>query len=570
MRSFADKGQGTTIHTHRRKEAEMEENNPIYSPVDLESQRKKKGTEYEPVPDGQLQNISSGENHTAQSADAGDIMEVDNSSSKGEESSEIKLQDYAKKYLAEQTHEVILPSYSSWFKFEDINEIEKKALPEFFSGRNRSKTPDVYREYRDFMINTYRLNPEEYLTVTACRRNLAGDVCAIIRVHAFLEQWGLINYQVNAETRPSMIGPPYTGHFRITVDTPKGLTPGQPAVQSKKVPTGGAKASNDEKAEILKDDSVPSLSLRKDIFEKKLPKKQIYCGICGTDCTTLRYRNVKTKDLDICLNCYSEGRFPISMVSSDFLKMDLTSQTRDNAEEWTEEEVLLLLEGIEMFDDDWAKISEHVGTRSKEQCVLKFLQLPIEDPFLETDIKSLGPLQYNRIPFSQTDNPVMSVIAFLASSVNPGIAAAAAQAAIRELGGKSQDESSMDQDKPAFDNEDLQKASSVALSAAAVKAKVIADFEDREIQRLVNSVVETQIRKIDAKMNQFEELEAIMENEKKEIERQRQQLFLDRLNLQKAMTSLEVKKTIDPQKFAPAGSHDGVYTSGQNVKITEL
>lgn len=46
------------------------------------------------------------------------------------------------------------------------------------------------------MINTYRLNPHEYLTVTACRRNLAGDVCAIIRVHAVLEQWGLINYQV--------------------------------------------------------------------------------------------------------------------------------------------------------------------------------------------------------------------------------------------------------------------------------------------------------------------------------------------------------------------------------------
>lgn len=46
------------------------------------------------------------------------------------------------------------------------------------------------------MIDTYRLNPNEYLTSTACRRNLAGDVCAIMRVHAFLEQWGLLNYQV--------------------------------------------------------------------------------------------------------------------------------------------------------------------------------------------------------------------------------------------------------------------------------------------------------------------------------------------------------------------------------------
>ena len=54
----------------------------------------------------------------------------------------------------------------------------------------------MYLAYRNFMIDTYRLNPTEYLTSTACRRNLAGDVCAIMRVHAFLEQWGLVNYQV--------------------------------------------------------------------------------------------------------------------------------------------------------------------------------------------------------------------------------------------------------------------------------------------------------------------------------------------------------------------------------------
>lgn len=102
----------------------------------------------------------------------------------------------ARSNLIAQTHAIILPSYTSWFDMSTVNDVEKKALPEFFNGRNRSKTPAVYRDYRDFMINTYRLNPIEYLTVTACRRNLAGDVCAIMRVHAFLETWGLINYQV--------------------------------------------------------------------------------------------------------------------------------------------------------------------------------------------------------------------------------------------------------------------------------------------------------------------------------------------------------------------------------------
>lgn len=106
------------------------------------------------------------------------------------------IETSARSHLVSQTHAIILPSYTTWFDMHAIHPLEKKALAEFFNNRNRSKTPAVYKDYRDFMINTYRLNPVEYLTVTACRRNLAGDVCAIMRVHTFLEQWGLINYQV--------------------------------------------------------------------------------------------------------------------------------------------------------------------------------------------------------------------------------------------------------------------------------------------------------------------------------------------------------------------------------------
>lgn len=111
--------------------------------------------------------------------------------------SKASLEATARSHLVNQTHSIILPSYSTWFDMHLIHSIEKRSLPEFFNNRNRSKTPAVYKDYRDFMINTYRLNPVEYLTVTACRRNLAGDVCAIMRVHAFLEQWGLINYQAS-------------------------------------------------------------------------------------------------------------------------------------------------------------------------------------------------------------------------------------------------------------------------------------------------------------------------------------------------------------------------------------
>jgi SWI/SNF related-matrix-associated actin-dependent regulator of chromatin subfamily C len=48
-----------------------------------------------------------------------------------------------------------------------IHPLEHRALPEFFTGRTPSKTPAIYKEYRDFMIHAYQQNPAVYLTVTA-------------------------------------------------------------------------------------------------------------------------------------------------------------------------------------------------------------------------------------------------------------------------------------------------------------------------------------------------------------------------------------------------------------------
>lgn len=51
--------------------------------------------------------------------------------------------------------------------------------------------------------------------------------------------------------------------------------------------------------------------------------------------------------------------------------------------DWTEQETLLLLEGLELYKDDWNKVCDHVGSRTQEECILHFLRLPIEDPYLE-------------------------------------------------------------------------------------------------------------------------------------------------------------------------------------------
>lgn len=513
-----------------------------------------------------------------------------------------RLEDAARAFLVEQTHEVIIPSYAAWFDMSVINEIEKKSLPEFFNNRNRSKTPSIYKDYRDFMINIYRLNPIEYLTVTACRRNLAGDVCAIMRVHAFLEQWGLINYQIDLETRPSSMGPPFTGHFRVIADTPRGLQPFQPG-------PGSMTSHGRSLAEPPPSHQKTSyhLELRKESYDSIYGKsnnvlingstqsdgvsdgkKQYHCFTCGVECTRLFYHSLKTKKFELCSNCYLEGRFPASFFSGDFIKMEETP-IKGSKEDWSDQETLLLLEGLEMFDDDWNLVAEHVGTRTREQCVLRFLQLPIQDPYLESKTEDIGPLQYNRIPFSQADNPIMSVVAFLASVVNPNIAAAAAQSTFEELThslkrsinkqsvkddnlcntilkkdsheestqikqesikncDKSQsiesEEMDIDDKKDIVSTETsknantspsntIERAASIALGAAAAKARILVSQEEREISRLVSEVIKLQLSKLELKLQQFNELEQILEAERRELEKNRQQLYLDRLSMKK-------------------------------------
>ncbi|KAI4899833.1 hypothetical protein NFI96_016901 [Prochilodus magdalenae] len=511
----------------------------------------------------------------------------------------------------EQTHHIIIPSYTSWFDYNCIHRIERRALPEFFNGKNKSKSPEIYLAYRNFMIDTYRLNPQEYLTSTSCRRNLTGDVCALIRVHAFLEQWGLINYQVDAESRPLPMGPPPTPHFNVLTDTPSALVPLQH--RPLQVPASQHMLHFPEKNREKPSD-LQNFGLRIDIYAKKHPK---------------------TKGANA-------GR------------------------EWTEQETLLLLEALEMYKDDWNKVSEHVGSRTQDECILHFLRLPIEDPYLENSEASLGPLAYQPVPFSQSGNPVMSTVAFLASVVDPRVASAAAKAALEEfsrvreeappelfkanirkiqepgrslarldptfgmqssnISGSESDQleksDGSGMDKMEFESEQHEKplsqsvgenisgegervkneerdesegekgeestaeealevghtqgeeeesrrrtelelveaniatAAAAALASAATKAKHLAAVEERKIKSLVALLVETQMKKLEIKLRHFEELETIMDREKEALEQQRQQLLSERQNFhmeQVKYAELKARQQLEQQQQQQAG-----------------
>ena len=62
-----------------------------------------------------------------------------------------------------------------------------------------------------------------------------------------------------------------------------------------------------------------------------------------------------------------------------------------DGESWTDQETLLLLEAMEIYNENWNEIAEHVGTKSKAQCILHFVRLPMEDgPLENVEVPSLS------------------------------------------------------------------------------------------------------------------------------------------------------------------------------------
>jgi SWI/SNF related-matrix-associated actin-dependent regulator of chromatin subfamily C len=217
-------------------------------------------------------------------------------------------------------------------------------------------------------------------------------------------------------------------------------------------------------------------------------KKSINLNNQYTDESPFHYYYLRhSVDTVYCSECYHRGNYSSLLVSRDFIRSagdsemdwDLNSSTRFNqmnsninAEdmvEWNSEEILLLLEGLMLYGDSWENIVAHVRTKNKEQCITKFIQLPILDRFSnlfdneliqvsnrdsdksnnttneeskqnamnvdseDASTPSAASKSSNYIPFRDSVNPLMSLLSYLNHSISPTLAAAAAQGAIRKL-----------------------------------------------------------------------------------------------------------------------------------------
>mmetsp|Transcript_506 Transcript_506/g.576 ORF Transcript_506/g.576 Transcript_506/m.576 type:complete len:850 (-) Transcript_506:158-2707(-) len=526
-----------------------------------------------------------------------------------DEDDDDNAQDAENQTPINQTHAIILPSYASWFNMSKIHKIEKESLPEFFDTTHPSKSPKIYINYRNFMINSYRLNPNEYLTLTSCRRNLVGDVGTLMRVHRFLNKWGLINYQVDPNFKPgyaleklpngSQIGLPYTGNFHVTYDTPRGLFP----FDTHKF--NGDRLDIQRLKKLLNLEQAPDQSINNDNMSSG-----------------------ETKNVDDLDKSSSEPP---------------QKKRKSNSDSWTDKEISKLILGVKDFPNDWYKISKSVSTKTPQECILKFLKLPIEDDFNNLTDKELGFLKYSsNFPISSVDNPVISNLAFMTQLVDSDVARAASERAckvmdikalekIRKIYGEADQpkdgvkqenkpeesddgkvtdglenkqggvdkssprkdvdtEMSIDDDKkeeknssvddnkqneevksngtnekngnandvspkPQTDTELIDEykngdtdplqiikdASSNTFGIVGARSHLFANYEERELNKLTNTIVNNQISKLDLKLKKVDELERIYEKERKHLAKQQEEVFIDRLALTKSTIHITKK-----------------------------
>lgn len=387
------------------------------------------------------------------------------------------------------------PMQASWFKMNAIHDIEKRALPDFFTGKSPFKTPEVYKEYRDYMITAAQQNRQQNISFAQCRRYLMGDVITLLRVYQFLEHWGLINANISGQhfltrtaslpqpDRQTSITPPPSSTNASstsaaaavppTADTkskaPKGgkaqrgqspqSASFQQPQQAKAMPITVAAAAaaiahsaskphpSSEAAPAQEAPKAPATSssapVEPSVTVKGEGSAEAKPSECGSAATATVAPAVVVPEV------------PRAKLVGDWINPEDLAPVEEGV--WSEAEKGRLLDALLAFQGKWDDVAAAVGTKTREQCLQYFLQMPIEDPYLEDQITEAALLKREAVVREKTagDSKAIGLATMLAATVGeaeetaPGAAAARIYGAVERAVKREAEE--------AEDGEDLRE-----------------------------------------------------------------------------------------------------------------
>ncbi|XP_068638456.1 SWI/SNF complex subunit SWI3C-like [Aristolochia californica] len=271
--------------------------------------------------------------------------------------------------------------------------------------------------------NRYLENPGIRISLVVCQALVRGfEVHDINRIARFLDHWGIINY----------MAAPLQPQFKVVGPVIQEEANGDLQVSSVALKSIDSLIHFDKPKNIYwLEDVYYVSSVSVDVgaydldgrIQERLSKN--HCYFCSKALLHSFCHSHKVVDITLCFECFHDGKSVAGHASIYFIRVDSM------------------------------RVYNFVGTQTKAQCILHFIRLPMEDGLLENielpissnaSSDSKNPLSNgnyhiqgtcskvfdhgNKIPFESSWNPVMALVAFLASAVGPRVAATCAHPAV--------------------------------------------------------------------------------------------------------------------------------------------
>jgi SWI/SNF related-matrix-associated actin-dependent regulator of chromatin subfamily C len=228
------------------------------------------------------------------------------------------------------------------------------------------------------------------------------------------------------------------------------------------------------------------------------------------DRTPPRHHSLKAKSFALYQACCLGGRFPSSVFSSDFVKLAAVPHARAG-DAWADVEL----------PHSFLKAVGASGSSSRFR-----MRIPTRPP------KVLRARFATRraCPFCPADNPAISVVAIPAGVLRLVIAADAAKIFLHELSKPEAGEADVDMAMQQQDVSHAQivRAAPIALKSFAKATGTLAKAEDAHVRSALGSLVTLQ--KLELK-RRFQEVEEVLEDERRRLEMARLSLVGERVAL---------------------------------------
>ncbi|CAK61462.1 unnamed protein product (macronuclear) [Paramecium tetraurelia] len=422
-----------------------------------------------------------------------------------------------------RSFEIIVPSCTSWFRIDKIHSIEKENFKEYFNQENKHKTPQLYKKHRNFIINLYYNTPNVYLTTTACRRQLAADACTIVRIHGFLNHWGIINSQVDSDQYQGKIIP-------------------QPAIPDNLFNELFQSKNSLEQYQLSEQqiiDSIRALSL----------KLRPICDSCQMKCNLVWYQQKPIKDIKeiiLCIRCYGNNHFPNILCAEDFFKTDIEERLKstnisiDQAEQsdtqLSDKELSEMLNYIQENPEvGWDKIAEFINENRKVkldviQILIYFLIYPFQKQ--SSIIRSLdGQEQLQKLTiydlasriaseepqiFSDSSNLYAYHLSIFQKHLNQVEESKQHNGEKLCNGNSNKELTNLQNNLIALDQTQIVNFKEDSIN----KANAEITKEENKLNQCINAIINVQMEKIQQKIAFLEEYEKIVLNEKNNLEMQ--------------------------------------------------